>query len=67
MRLAVKAVKVIVQASTRLLLAQQLRKLAAEVEEGYDNMNVADRDGVRMMRALREDEKTFFLDVRDMP
>jgi len=62
-----QAVKVIVQADNRHILALQLRRLAIELEEGHDNMNVADGDGLRMMRGLREDEKTFFLDVRDMP
>ncbi len=62
-----KGIKVIVQASNKHLLALQLRRLATEVEEGNAHMNMADGDGLRMMRQLRDDEKTFYLDAREMP
>jgi len=59
--------KILVCGKSKADLAALLRLLATEVEEGAENMNAASMDGLRIMRATKNDEKDFYLDSRDLP
>lgn len=61
--------KIMVAAETKAGMVAQLRMLAEDIEAGNVNLNVWDthHKALRMMRPLNEGERTFYLDVREMP
>lgn len=59
--------KIMVAGKTKSAVVEQLRKLVEDVEQGVPFRNMADADGIRMMRTLNERERKFYLEEGELP